>query len=74
MLVLAFLGLFFVCFWFPSCILPVYPLGSLFFWILMHLLIYQKKKKIQNVLQQDKSNSSYETYEFLKGSRGSCLN
>ena len=45
MLVLAFLGLFFVCFWFPSCILPVYPLGSFFSWILMHLLIYQKKKK-----------------------------
>ena len=44
MLVLAFLGLFFVCFWFPSCILPVYPLGSFFSWFLMHLLIYQKKK------------------------------
>ena len=47
-----FLGLFFVCFWFPSCILPVYPLGS-FFWILMHLLIYLKKKIASLTLMKD---------------------
>ena len=46
MLVLAFLGLFFVCFWFPSCILPVYPLGS--FFLDFNAFAYLSKKKKKN--------------------------
>ena len=60
-------------FWFPSCILPVYPLGSFFFLllVLIQLLIYQKKKNFVSIRNSSRLGDVREccakgVFKFLK--------